>query len=221
MKSRIFHSKQYESLQKKFVAALNNRAATELGVKRTPRESGDRISKIVREEAINVLGSLATRVEPSTKAKAMETFTFWDDDDLEYHVDVITHRIETSFNMPNITSVDRLINFYADDQKYFIVLIVDYESKAQKNHIKNVTLAPIEFLQWDCLTIGDLGTGQLQIKKAKDIRIDVGHSRKSWMIEFADQVNAFNVKKAKKAVSFLEISNKLKKTWKSKKDIWI
>jgi hypothetical protein len=37
-------------------------------------------------------------------------------------VDVKTHREETAFNMPNLTSVDRLARFYEDDANFFVML---------------------------------------------------------------------------------------------------
>jgi hypothetical protein len=43
---------------------------------------------------------------------------------------------------------------------------------------------PIEFLSWDCLTIGALGWGQIQIADA--IKIDWGCSRRKWMVRLCD-----------------------------------
>ncbi len=44
--------------------------------------------------------------------------------------------------------------------------------------IEKVTFAPIEFFDWDCLTIGALGWGQIQIANANVVKIVPKNSRK-------------------------------------------
>lgn len=86
----------------------------------------------------------------------MADLAFTDKDDFYYVVDVKTHRLDTKFNMPNLTSVERLARFYEDDKNYFVILKVNYKVKGLKIIIEKVIFVPIEFLSWDCLTIGAL-----------------------------------------------------------------
>lgn len=64
--------------------------------------------------------------------------------------------------------------------------------------IEQATFVPIEFLGWDCLTIGALGWGQIQIANSNRITINPQYSRKSWMIEFCDTMLEFYPKEIAK-----------------------
>ena len=75
--------------------------------------------------------------------------------------------------MPNLTSVRRLSRFYEDDKNYFVVLMVAYNVEDLRAIIQDVTFVPIEFLGWDCLTVGALGWGQIQIANNRQL----GHRR--------------------------------------------
>jgi hypothetical protein len=66
-------------------------------------------------------------------------------------VDVKTHREDTKFNMPNLTSVERLARFYEDDSNYFVLLLIRYGIEHTTIQVKHVDFVPIEFLDWDCL----------------------------------------------------------------------
>ena len=44
--------------------------------------------------------------------------------------------------------------------------------------VSDVLFSPIEFLDWNCLTIGALGWGQIQIANSNDIRLNDRYSRK-------------------------------------------
>jgi len=56
----------------------------------------------------------------------MADLAFTDKDGFYYVVDVKTHRLDTKFNMPNLTSVERLARFYEEDVNYFSLLKIDY-----------------------------------------------------------------------------------------------
>lgn len=57
----------------------------------------------------------------------MADLGFEDAEGFYYIVDVKTHRLSTEFNMPNLTSVDRLARFHEDDANYSVVLMVPYD----------------------------------------------------------------------------------------------
>lgn len=110
----------------------------------------------------------------------MADLAFMDQDDLYYIVDVKSHRLGTRFNMPNLTSVERLARFYEDNENYYVMLMIAYNVVSDTRiHVEKVYFVPIEFLAWDCLTIGALGWGQVQIADANDIIVKHGYSRKS------------------------------------------
>ena len=146
----------------------------------------------------------------------MADLAFEDLDGYYYVVDVKTHRLSTKFNMPNLTSVERLARFYEDDKNYFVVLMVEYEIEKLRVVVDRVRFVPIEFLGWDCLTIGALGWGQVQIANSKFITINPKHSRKAWMIELCDTLLEFYPKELLKIDRRIEHFKKVRQAWRSR-----
>ena len=150
----------------------------------------------------------------------MADLAFTDVDEIYYMIDVKTHRLDTAFNMPNLTSVRRLIRLYEDDRNYFLLLMVKYSLDGTKLDVQNVHFVPIEFLAWDCLTIGALGWGQIQIANANNINIEQGYSRKRWMLELCDAMLNFYPKEIAKIEDRIGYIESAKQTWQDKPDIW-
>jgi hypothetical protein len=145
----------------------------------------------------------------------MADLAFEDDDGYYYVVDVKTHRLSTKFNMPNLTSVERLARFYEDDKNYFVVLMVSYDIEKTSVDVKNVHFVPIEFLGWDCLTIGALGWGQIQIANSNIITINEGYARRTWMIELCDVLLEHYPREIVKANERIERFQRVREYWES------
>jgi len=148
----------------------------------------------------------------------MEDLAFKDKDDLYYVVDVKTHRMETRFNMPNLTSVQRLARFYEDDSNYFVILLVKYSLEGTHAGILEVTFVPIEFLDWDCLRIGALGWGQVQIANSNHISIRPRYSRKAWMLELCDVMLEFYPREISKVHTRVKYFQRVRHRWQAKPD---
>lgn len=148
----------------------------------------------------------------------MADLAFTDKDGFYYVVDVKTHRLDTKFNMPNLTSVERLSRFYEEDVNYFSLLKIDYQIKGAKAVIKHVTFAPIEFFDWSCLTIGALGWGQIQIANANVVNIVPKNNRKQWMLDLCDTLLEFYPKEIGKITGRIDHFKKIRKFWEKKKD---
>ena len=146
----------------------------------------------------------------------MADLAFTDTDGLYYVVDVKTHRLETHFNMPNLTSVERLARFYEDDKNHFVVLMVQYTAAGTKVKVKKVHFVPIEFLSWNCLTVGALGWGQIQIANANVIHINEGYSRKQWMIELCAVMLEFYPREIGKIGERIKYFERVKQRWEKK-----
>jgi len=146
----------------------------------------------------------------------MADLAFKDKDGFYYVVDVKTHRLDTAFNMPNLTSVERLARFYEDDANYFIILKVDYEVTKTKIVIKKVHFVPIEFLSWECLTIGALGWGQIQIANSNRVELIPQNSRKKWMIQLCNTLFEFYPNEIIKINERIIYFKKVKAFWKKK-----
>ena len=87
----------------------------------------------------------------------MADLAFTDNEGFYTVVDVKTHREDTKLNMPNLTSVERLARFYESDSIIFCLILVRYAIQGTKVTATEVTFTPIEFLSWECLTVGALG----------------------------------------------------------------
>lgn len=216
-KSRIFYAERYKSIEKAIVHLLNSQPDF-LSPRTAPstRAAGDAIQAILSEQFESLLGDLCAEYSVEFARRAMADLAFTDKDGFYYIVDVKTHRLETQFNMPNLTLVERLVRFYEDDSNYFVVLVVKYAVKETRVKVKEVHFVPIEFLAWDCLTIGALGWGQIQIANANIININAGYPRKKWMLELCDVMLEFYPKEIGKIKGRLDYFKRIKKQWQDK-----
>jgi hypothetical protein len=185
MKSRLFHTQAYLSVQDKVRDLLNG--TQDFLSKHTiesPRAVGDAIQQVIAESFGNILGEHCGEYSPQFARRAMADLAFKDYDGLYYIVDVKTHRCDTKFNMPNLTSVERLARF--------------------------------EFPGWDCLTIGALGWGQIQIANTKHLTLNPGYSRRRWMLEFCDTVLQFYPKEIAKIGERISHFERIRDFWSDK-----
>jgi len=218
-KSLIFHTDKYKKITEKIKIFLNSQKDfLSVRTQNSPRAVGDAIENIIAENFKTILGDLINEYSPSFARRAMADFAFTDKDGFYYVVDVKTHRLDTKFNMPNLTSVERLSRFYEEDVNYFTLLKIDYLIKGTKVIIKHVIFAPIEFFDWDCLTIGALGWGQIQIANANVVDIVPKNSRKKWMLDLCDTMLEFYPKEIGKIGERIDRFKKIRKFWEKKKD---
>jgi hypothetical protein len=181
------------------------------------RATGDAIQTIISEHLGELLGDLCAEYFPKFPRRAMGDLAFRDTDGLYYAVDVKTHRAGTQFSMPNLTSAKRLARFYERDTNYFAVLIVKYTAEATEVIVEKVCFVPIEWLSWQCLTIGALGWGQVQIADANVIDINEGYSRKAWMIELCDSMLQFYPKEVEKIITHrIDYFEGVREEWEEK-----
>lgn len=218
--STIFYTDLHKKVEEKIRTLINAEAdflSTRSAV--SPRATGDVIQEIVAEHFKELLGAACKEYSSVFARRAMADLAFKDEDGRYYIVDVKTHRAEVGFHMPNLTSVERLARFYEDDSNYFCILQVSYTIAGTKVNVGNVHFVPIEFLSWDCLTIGALGWGQIQIVNANHVEIREKYLRKTWMLELCDNLLEFyprEITKIGKRVAYFE---NLRRFWEKKETI--
>lgn len=216
-KSQIFYTNKYKEIEEAIVKLLNSQPdflSDRTAV--SPRAVGDAIQTILSEQFHSVLGNLCAEYSAEFARRAMADLAFTDKDGFYYVVDVKTHRLGTQFNMPNLTSVERIARFYEDDRNYFVALIVKYTVEETKVRVQQAHFLPIEFLGWDCLTIGALGWGQIQIANANVVNINEGYSRKKWMIELCDIMLEFYPKEIGKIKDRIDHFERVKRYWEQR-----
>ncbi|HYE76292.1 MAG TPA: hypothetical protein VEF04_23305 [Blastocatellia bacterium] len=217
MKSEIFYTDLREQIEARTLQFLNSQQEfLSPSTVSSPRAVGDAIQNLLESSFNLILGDIATHYSASFARRAMADLAFEDKQGFYYVVDVKTHRTDTKFNMPNLTSVERLTKFYKDDRNYFVLLIVSYQVEGVNAIVSNVKFVPIEFLGWDCLTIGALGWGQIQIANSNLITINSGYSRKTWMIEMCNSLLEFYPKEITKIGKRITYFEKAREYWEAK-----
>jgi len=219
MKSPIFTSGAYKTIEEKVLRLLNKQADfLSADTAESTRAAGDAIQSIIEDNFEEILGEYGGEYSASFARRAMADLAFKDKPSNYYVVDVKTHREETAFNMPNLTSVDRLARFYEDDANFFVMLMVKYGVIGTNVKVSKVHFVPIEYLKWSCLTLGMLGAGQIQIANSKHIEIDSTKTRRSWMLEFCDNVLQFYPREIVKINKRIGKFEKVKEFWLAKEE---
>lgn len=219
MKSEMFYTDDYKSIQASIREFLNSQGEfLTARTARSPRAVGDAIQGILGESFDSLLGDRCREYSAEFARRSMADLAFKNKDGLYYVVDVKTHRSSTKFNMPNLTSVDRLARFYEDDSNYFVVLLIAYDLEGTRPIVSKVVFVPIEFLCWDCLTIGALGWGQIQIANARYVNVVPKYSRNKWMLELCDVVLEFYPREILKINERIERFQRLREAWLAKPD---
>jgi len=109
MKSEIFYTNAYKKTERNINTFLKGYPDfLSADTVSSPRATGDAIQHILEENFEKILGNCCKEYSASFARRAMADLAFTDKNDLYYVVDVKTHRLETRFNMPNLTSVERL-----------------------------------------------------------------------------------------------------------------
>lgn len=219
MKSLIFAPTTQKRIENGILTLLNEQKDfLSVMTAGSPRATGDAIQTIIEENFANVLGELSGEYSAQFARRAMADLAFKDRQQNYYVVDVKTHREETAFNMPNLTSVDRLARFYEDDTNFFVVLMVKYSVTETKATVSKVHFVPIEHLRWDCLTLGALGAGQIQIANSRNIIIDPEKTRRSWMLDLCEAVLQFYPREIAKINRRISKFEKIREFWQAKSD---
>lgn len=218
MESELFYGGDYDRIGQSIKTFLNGQDDfLSTATVASTRATGDAIQGILADHFEKIVGTeVCAKYSARFARRAMADLAFEDYDGFYYVVDVKTHRIDTEFSMPNLTSVKRLSRFYEDDKNYFVVLMVDYEIDGLQVVVREVKFVPIEFLAWDCLTIGALGWGQIQIANAKRVTLAPGTSRRDWMLRLCDTLFEFYPREIAKIDRRLEHFRRIRQQWEQR-----
>lgn len=185
----------------------------------SPRAVGDTVQEILGEKMNSCFpNGTIKEFNGSFARRAMADVAFTDVSDNYFIADIKTHNKNTDFNMPNLTSVERLSRLYEDDKNYFVIILAEYQSNGLEITFDSVKLFPIEHLKWDCLTIGALGWGQIQIANAKIVNIDRSQTRKKWMLNLCDMLDIFYPKEINKIKHRMDHFSKIRAFWENKSE---
>ena len=157
----------------------------------SPRAVGDAVQSLIETKFERIIGKWCTEYSASFSRRAMEDLAFTDKEGFYCVGDIKTHWQDASFSMPALVSVERLARFYEDDMNIFSIIMVKYKMIGWRVRASKVIFCPIEFLDWNCLTLGALGWGQIQIANSNTIIVNRGQSRKQWMLSLCNSLQVF------------------------------
>lgn len=186
----------------------------------SPRAVGDALESCVAEEFETLLGDWCSEYSSEFARRAMADMAFTDTEGIYTVIDIKTHREGTRFNMPNLTSVERLSRLYESDTNVFALIMIRYSIHGTELEVSDVLFSPIEFLDWECLTVGALGWGQIQIANSNNIRILEQYSRRKWMLQLCDVMLDFYPREISKIGERLERFEEVRTLWAAKRDVW-
>ena len=96
--------------------------------------------------------------------------------------------------------------------------MVRYSIDGTRVGVSEVIFSPIEFLDWDCLTVGALGWGQIQIANSKDVRLLDKFSRKQWMLQLCDVMAEFYPREITKTRDRISRFEAVRSYWELKEE---
>lgn len=210
----FFETGENLNVQAKVKAFLNEQADfLSSASASSTRATGDAIQELLADQFNEMLGHWSTEYSSDFAARAMADLAFQEKNGFYVVVDVKTHRVSKDFSMPNLISVERLARFYENDQNVFAILLISYGIDGTKVTVNEVRFVPIEHLHWDCLTVGALGWGQIQIAKASFVKVDSSITRKAWMLELCDYLLDFYPKEQQKIAKRIARFEHVKEFW--------
>jgi hypothetical protein len=215
--SNLLSRESRRAIEAKALAFLQASARTYVGAAvNSPRAVGDITQELIADnfQTFVPVGAISNFTQEFAR-RAMADLAFHDAEQCYYVVDVKTHRLDSSFNMPNLTSVERLARFYQDANNFFILMKVGYTVADQAIAFSEVKLVPIEFVKWDCLTLGALGWGQIQIANANTVILDDTYTRKRWMLDLCDRLDLFYPAEILKIQKRVDYFKNIRAYWES------
>jgi hypothetical protein len=163
MESKLFKPKIRKIIENTVIALLNGNQLMNYNTVNSPRAVGDAVQGFLEKNIYKCLPQeLVAKIDTSFARRSMADLAFEDTTGNYYIVDIKTHNLNTNFNMPNLTSVERLARFYGDNKNHFMLLLISYKIDGEQLIFDNCTFVPIEYLDWSCLTLGALGWGKFK-----------------------------------------------------------
>jgi len=172
-----------ETIIKQIQEALNQEIRLDYTVNKNLMQRG--IADIIEQDVSEIILNLKSRIiKESYEAKSkrsIEDVGLITNDYDDVKIDIKTHDIESELSMPNLISIARLKKFYENDRNLLVYVFVKYINHGNNVQVTQVRVRPIEQLNWECLTIGNLGKGQLQITDMNKVSFQNFMTRKDWM----------------------------------------
>ena len=219
MESKLFVTEIQRKIEETIINLLNSNQLMNYNTVNSPRAVGDAVQGFLEKNIAQCLpNDLVTKINTSFARRSMADLAFEDINENYYVVDIKTHNLNTNFNMPNLTSVERLARFYGDNKNYFVLLLVSYVIQDEQLYFEKCLFIPIEYLDWSCLTLGALGWGQIQIANSNILNVELTNTRKKWMLQLCDALDLFYPNEISKITHRIDYFRKVRDYWENQPD---
>lgn len=118
--------------------------------------------------------------------------------------DIKTHDVHGDFCMPNLISMDKFFKEIVNVDRGLFYWFQDYSLIDNRVKILEKKIIPYWKLELDNLGIGNLGTGQLQIKDMKDPYINENNTKEMFQNEMVQKYISFLKKLQTKTLSRID-----------------
>lgn len=99
-----------------------------------------------------------------------------------YKIDINSRNVDEVISLPSLMSIKRAKDFLIDYNNFILYIFVDYKLTDNDTNIVKISVQPIESLEWEYLSIQNLGRGQLQMKNvSKELTFNNDISRRDWL----------------------------------------
>ena len=197
MTSRMFSGANRQKIEKNVIRLLNGSQLMNHNTINSPRAVGDAVQGFLEEHISQCLPEkLVSKINTSFARRSMADLAFEDMSGNYYVVDIKTHNLDTKFNMPNLTSVERLARL----------------------QFTECLCIPIEYFDWQCLTLGALGWGQIQIADSNNVHVNTKNTRKKWMLQLCDALDLFYPNEIAKITRRIDYFRNIRAYWENQPD---
>ncbi len=155
------------------------------------------VGDIIEKKVANIILENYTNARHPSGAKSIEDVEIQYEDML-LKLDVKTHNMDAKFSRPNLISIKRLGDYYKDPNNSLAYIFVSYRLNNGNIKIYNINVVNVEHLKWNCLSIGNLGKGQLQVTNMHKLEFDYNQKREDWINTFRKNGNLYYNKLSEK-----------------------
>lgn len=110
--------------------------------------------------------------------RSFEDFEIIDDNNI-YKIDINVYDINKSISFPSLLSIQRAKYFLSNNNNHIIYIFIGHKN----NTITKIDVQNIESLDWNYLSIQNLGKGQIQMKNISPDKLTFNNdiNRKEWL----------------------------------------
>jgi hypothetical protein len=160
------------------------------------------VADLVEDKTIKQCQLSFENVKEGRSKKSTEDMSFGEtlnSDSIWY--DIKTHDVNGDFCMPNLISMDKIFKEIIDVDRELFYWFQNYKLVDNKVTILEKKIIPYWKLELDNLGIGNLGTGQLQIKDMKNPYINENNTKEMFQDELVQMYISFLKKLQVKTLS--------------------